>query len=119
MIFKSKRVQKTAGDLAENKALDFLRKQGLKLITRNYRTNYGEIDLIMQDNNTVVFVEVRYRKSSRFGSPVESVDLRKQQKVRATAQQFLSERKIGGRYALRFDVVGIEQQNLQWIENAF
>lgn len=69
------------GDKVELFAENHLKKRGLKLIERNYSSRYGEIDLVMLDGLTLVFVEVRFRANTSFGSGAETVDLRKQQKI--------------------------------------
>ncbi len=73
----SKQKNKTLGNLGENLAADYLIKQGYKIIKRNFRTRYGEIDIIAQDKDTLAFIEVKTRKSSSFGSPEESLTSRK------------------------------------------
>jgi putative endonuclease len=108
------------GQAAEDKALDYLRREGLALVNRNYRCKSGEIDLIMQQNDTLVFVEVRYRQSSHFGSAAESVTTSKQRKLLITANHYLQKNRVDR--PCRFDVVGIGGKNLteiEWIQNAF
>ena len=108
------------GHAAESKALRYLERRGLRLLTRNYRTKSGEIDLIMQQEETLVFIEVRYRQSSKFGSAVESVTPSKQHKLLLTANQFLQQN--GVETPCRFDVVGIsgrDQTEIEWIQDAF
>jgi putative endonuclease len=83
----------------------------------------GEIDLVMEDRETLVFVEVRYRNTLRFGGPIESVDHRKRKKLRATAQYFLqTHRRLADR-PCRFDVVAVVpgegESGIQWVPNAF
>ncbi len=89
-------------------------------MTRNYRSRWGEIDLIMTEDDTLVFVEVRQRSGSGFGTAVESVDRRKQRRITATAASFLQSRPaLAGRQA-RFDVVGIDGDGgIQWVRDAF
>lgn len=110
------------GNRAENLALKHLRKAGLKLIERNFSSRYGEIDLIMQDNDYLVFVEVRYRKNQNFGGALESVDQRKQNKLRLTAQYYLQKNKRTD-YPCRFDILcvagNLMSPQIEWIENAF
>ncbi|WP_018152655.1 YraN family protein [Leeia oryzae] len=108
-----------AGHSAEQLAALYLQQQGLKLLTRNYRCRFGEIDLIMQDGKTLVFVEVRARKSKTFGGAVASVTASKQQKLILTAQSYLS--TLRHLPACRFDVVGFEGQDAppHWIRHAF
>ena len=97
-------------------ALQFLQKNGLKLLARNFHSRFGEIDLIMQDSETIVFIEVRYRHSPRFGTSAESIGYRKQQRLIKTAQFYLLRHPHNK--ACRFDVIAIDQ-SLQWIRNAF
>ena len=108
------------GQAAEEKALDYLQRKGLHLLNRNYRCKNGEIDLIMQQNDTLVFVEVRYRQSSLFGSAAESVTSSKQRKLLLTANHYLQKNRMDS--PCRFDVVGIGGKKLteiEWIQNAF
>jgi putative endonuclease len=107
------------GLLAERLALRFLSKQGLKLIDQNYHCRGGEIDLIMQDGDTLVFVEVRYRKSNAFGSAVETVNYTKQQRIIHTAQHYIQAKQKYS-FNCRFDIVGINDNNqIEWLKDAF
>ena len=102
----------------ERLAADFLSGQGLRLIARNHRCRFGEIDLVMGDGATLVFVEVRYRGSSRYGSPAETVDLHKQRRLAAAAGHYLQVHPSV--LPCRFDVVAIGgQDQIQWFKNAF
>ncbi len=112
------------GNLIEDKAQKHLAQQGLKPVDKNYLCRSGEIDLIMIDNNTLVFVEVRYRKNSKFGSAAESVNWQKQQKLIKTAQHFIQSQKKWQNLPCRFDVVACQNDNTEaldfdWIKNAF
>jgi putative endonuclease len=111
------------GKSAEQTACDHLRRQGLELVEANYRCRHGEIDLIMRDGETTVFVEVRYRRSNRFGSSAESVDSRKQARLLASAAHYLQQHPRAARGACRFDVVALSSHNgrqqLDWITDAF
>lgn len=104
------------GDAGEERAMRHLESRGLSLVARNFRCRGGEIDLVMQDRNTLVFVEVRQRADARFGGAAASVTAGKQRRLVLAAQVFLQ------RYAevppCRFDVVAIEAGNLHWIPNA-
>lgn len=105
-------------------ALDYLRARHLRLITRNFRCRLGEIDLVMLDDECLVFVEVRYRKAGQFASAVESVDARKQRKLALAAAVFLSRKRHYTNYPVRFDVVAIDAVDnatprLEWITDAF
>jgi len=108
------------GALAEQLAVKYLQEQGLRLIAQNYRSRFGEIDLIMQDGVTVVFVEVRMRRNAAFGGAAASIDTRKQQRIISTAQQYLA--GLARVPACRFDAVlldGKAEHNMQWLKNAF
>lgn len=108
------------GKNAEQQARRHLEQRGLKLLETNYRCKLGEIDLIMQDNETLVFIEVRYRKSNAYGSAIESVTTGKQNRLVAAARHYLQANRSNT--PCRFDVVGITGQNaskLEWIKNAF
>lgn len=111
------------GRQAEVAACEYLQARGLTLVERNYLCKRGEIDLIMQDKQTTIFVEVRYRRSDRFGSSAESVDGRKQAKLLATAEHYLQQHPQAAHGACRFDVVALSTQNRQpqidWIVDAF
>jgi putative endonuclease len=100
----------------------FLRKKGYKLVERNYRCAAGELDLVMLDHRVIVFVEVKTRTGIGYGTPLEAVESRKQQKMIYAAQFFISAKKLGQREG-RFDVVGISwagaQPLVEHIENAF
>lgn len=111
------------GDYWENIALKFLRKKGLKKVSRNFDCKIGEIDLIMTEDDTLVFIEVKYRKNRDFVSPEESVTSGKQRKIIKTSQLFLLQNKTYKNRNCRFDVVSVtgEKQNpeINWIKNAF
>jgi putative endonuclease len=118
------------GQLAESACCKYLQQQGMKLLTRNYRGKRGEIDIVMEDNATLVFVEVRYRKNNTFGGALESITAEKQSRVIATAEQYLQqETKVKN---CRIDVVAMSQKpqnkaltssndeyTFEWIKNAF
>jgi len=119
MISKIKHQNDSVGNAAEKAAMTYLKKQGLKLIEKNFRCRFGEIDLVVEDNGTLVFVEVRYRKNDYYGSAIESVTLPKRDKITITAQQYLMKHNIGDDKPIRFDVIGISPTDIQWIKNAF
>jgi putative endonuclease len=106
------------GQSAEARAEAFLQSHGLKQITRNWRCRFGEIDLIMQDGATLVFIEVRLRNRSDFGGAAASVTPAKQKKLLAAARQYLTTLKTLP--ACRFDVVAMAGDGPpEWIKNAF
>lgn len=108
------------GAAAEARARDHLESQGLRFIAANVRYRLGELDLVMQDARTLVFVEVRSRASMRFGGAAASVDARKQAKLRRAASLYLQQH-FGGRDwpVCRFDVVAFEAGEARWIKGAF
>ena len=112
----------SAGALAEERAEVYLQQQGLRSWIKNYRCKTGEIDLIMREGDTLVFVEVRLRTNKFFSSAAESVNYAKQQKLLRTAQRFLQERQLLDKHPCRFDIIAINHQHnggIEWIRNAF
>lgn len=109
------------GWAAEDEACDYLQKQGLRCVTRNFRSKMGEIDLIMRDARYLIFVEVRSRSSAAFGGAIASVTRHKQKKIIKTALYYLSKHKSHAQEVVRFDVITIEGKPpvFQWIQNAF
>lgn len=109
------------GFAAEKEACDYLLAQGLTFVTNNFRSRMGEIDLIMQDGEYLVFVEVRSRISQEYGGALGSVTRSKQQKIMKTALYYLSVTKQHNQRPIRFDVLGIDETPYQmtWIKNAF
>jgi putative endonuclease len=106
------------GQSAEARAESFLKSHGLKLLARNWHCRFGEIDLVMEDGSTLVFVEVRLRSRSNFGGAAASVTPAKQKKLLATARQYLATLK--SLPPCRFDVVALTgNATPEWIKNAF
>lgn len=106
------------GQSAESRAEAFLEAQGLKLVTRNWRCRFGEIDLIMRHGETLVFVEVRMRSRAEFGGALASVTMAKQKRLVAAARQYLGQQK--SLPPCRFDVVAIgAAPQPVWLQNAF
>lgn len=117
--------KRQTGNQAENLVLIHLQGNGLQLIEQNYLTKMGEIDIIMLDKTieTLVFIEVRYRKNNHFGSATDTVDQHKQNKLIRTAQQYLQQHPKYQEYICRFDVIGVESDlkypKINWIKDAF
>lgn len=107
------------GEAAEQAAWKTLRARGWKLVARNYRCPLGEIDLICEDGANLVFVEVRYRGDHRFGLAAETVDARKQAKLARAAKHFLRCHLQHCDRPMRFDVVAIQGEAIEWIPDAF
>lgn len=114
---------KQTGDSAERIAEAFLIRRGLSLVTRNYRCRFGEIDLVMQQGETLVFVEVRLRRNQKgndFGGPAASITPTKQARLIAAAQHYLAGMKHLP--LCRFDAVllnGLHVKDVEWLPNAF
>jgi putative endonuclease len=117
------RYRKDAGDRGEAQALEHLTKAGLTLVQRNYRCTGGEIDLIMLDQQTLVFIEVRFRQNQLFGGALASITSTKQQRIHLAAQRFLQTHREYRCLKARFDAVSLEGDaqvpKLSWIKNAF
>ena len=113
------------GARAEKQALRYLKQQGLRLVTHNFACRQGEVDLIMLEKEALVFIEVRFRASQAFGGSVSSITVRKQQKIRKAAAQFLQHHTSHRHRHCRFDAVTISadddnrQNRLEWIKGAF
>jgi putative endonuclease len=110
------------GQLAEDQACEYLISQGLQIIARNYRCSLGEIDAIVLDKTNLIFVEVRCRKSSQFGSAAETVNYHKQKKLIKTALCYMQH--TSSSLPCRFDVVSVtphlhKPPNIEWIKDAF
>ena len=113
----------------ESRAANFLRAKGLKLLCRNYHSRFDEIDLILSDSGTLVFIEVRYRANGLFGGAVASVTVAKQRRIRLTAAHYLQTHNGLQHCPCRFDVLGVfgeadansqtGAQCFDWIKNAF
>ena len=106
------------GSLAEDKAILFLKNKGYNILYKNFYTMYGEIDIIGEKNDLIVFFEVKYRKSLKNGYPREAVSKTKQQKIKKTALLYISKNNIINK-DFSFDVVEIIDNNIIHIENAF
>ena len=112
-----------SGALWEETAESFLRSHGLKLLQRNFSSRFGEIDLIMEDKETVVFVEVKYRRSNQHGSGADAVTFHKQGRISRTAAWYLVKNPQRAEQFCRFDVISInpqkKDQGINWIRSAF
>lgn len=111
--------KKEMGQLKENNACAFLEARGLKCLAKNYRSPFGEIDMIMQDHDEIVFVEVRSKTDTNYGGPVETIDKNKQNKLLKSATYFLQQKNLIDQAHCRFDVIGYINQHIEWIKDAF
>ena len=111
------------GQSAEEAACQFLLAKGLRLLTRNFRCKVGEIDIIMQDQQEIVFVEVRVRNHPHFADGFDSVDYFKQQKIIKAATYFLCGKNWFDKVNCRFDVISISYAQagpaMDWLKDAF
>jgi putative endonuclease len=111
-------LKQVLGKFAENRAEALLRAAGLAIVARNWRCRQGEIDLIAREGHTLVFVEVRSRTRTDFGSAAESITLAKQRRVIAAARQYLS--RLRELPPCRFDVVTLDGKGEPaWVRSAF
>ena len=111
-----------AGDAAESLAIALIERAGLRVLERNYRVRGGEIDCVALDGDTLVFVEVRFRKNQRFGGAAASIDQRKQQRIIHAAQIYLMKNARQANRACRFDCVvldALDAEASEWIKDAF
>lgn len=115
--------RRKAGAYWERMAEAFLSARGLRTLQRNFSCRLGEIDLVMEDRDTVVFVEVKYRNSSTHGSGADAVTVHKQHRISLTAAFYLALNPARAEQFCRFDVVSIDpdkdEQDINWIRNAF
>lgn len=107
------------GEAAEQFAAEFLQRQGIKITVRNYRCRFGEIDLIAQDGKTLVFIEVKSRRTEDFGGAAASITRDKRDKLLRAARHYLA--RLGNAPPCRFDAVLIrgEPPQIEWLRNAF
>jgi putative endonuclease len=114
-----------SGQAAERLARAHLEQQGMQLVAQNWHCRRGELDLVMLDGSSLVFVEVRYRQHKGWGGALESIDARKRAKLILAAEQFLHSDARWRNYACRFDVVALASGadgkpcTLNWLKNAF
>lgn len=109
----------TIGRKAEQLAFEFLVGLNLRPVARNFHSRGGEIDLIMLDDDCLTFVEVRYRTSASFTRASHTVDHRKQKKIIRTAAMFIAKNRRFAACTMRFDVVAVEGNVIDWIRDAF
>lgn len=110
---------RSLGAQYEQQAAEFLKKQGYLILQKNYRCRLGEIDLIAKDNETLVFVEVKYRKNDKMGYPSQAVTYQKQRTISKVAGEYLMRHSYGLNLPCRFDVVSILGKEITVIKNAF
>ena len=99
--------RKVLGSRGEDLAVRYLKKRGYKVIERNYRCQWGEIDLVARDKETLIFVEIKSRSSPGFGLPQDAVDRFKQEKLIQVAKAYMAEHRLPETIPARFDVVAV------------
>ena len=112
---------KLLGNQGESLAADYLVQRGCTILARNFRMRAAELDLVARDGDTIAFIEVKTRKSTRFGTAAEAVDYRKQQKIIQAARYFLQQRRLEDCFC-RFDVIEVyagEANKIRHIKGAF
>jgi putative endonuclease len=115
---KTKATHLLRGENAEEQAHDYLLKKGLKSVCRNYRCKFGELDLIMMDHHSLVIIEVKFRKTDKYGSALECVTRTKQSRIVAATHHYLSTHPVD--CPIRFDVIAISgDSKIEWVQNAF
>ena len=110
---------RATGTDREKLAAEYLTKHGMKITEHNYRNRNGEIDLIGYHGDYLVFVEVKYRRDLQKGFAAEAVDMRKQRRICRVADHYRYSHGIGERARVRYDVVAIQGDEINWIQNAF
>jgi len=115
-------MKKDKGKIGEDIAVKFLSRKGYKILKRNYRYGHGEIDIIAMDKDVLIFVEVRMKLSDKFGSPEDSITIKKREQLKKIANAFIQMNDVNFSEC-RFDVIGITFKdgkfNINHIENAF
>ncbi len=104
------------GNKYEDKSVETLVKEAYRILERNYQNRFGEIDIIAEKNKELVFIEVKYRKTSKFGYGYEAVDRRKIMKILKLANYYIQSKKYQN-YKIRFDCMSYLGDELDWIKD--
>ncbi len=111
------------GSVGEEIASSFLEANGIEIVRRNYFTDFGEIDIIGIEKKTIIFIEVKLRKSFKYGKPIESISQKKLERIKNSISIFLSDNKLFDNYDCRFDVICLtySKENdtfkVDWLKN--
>lgn len=108
---------KNQGQIAEDKARQYLEQQGLSFVEQNVRYRFGEIDIVMKEGKDWVFVEVKYRSESHYGGAVNALSCAQTQRIRKAASHYIQINRIDA--ICRFDVIAVDPNGIQWIRDAF
>ncbi len=107
------------GAVWEQKAAEYLEARGMKIKERNFRNRQGEIDIIGYHDGYLVFVEVKYRSGNDKGYAAEAVDYRKQRQICKVADYYRYIHRLGENIAVRYDVIAVQGEEIEWLQNAF
>lgn len=113
------RNKREKGSRYEEQAAAFLEERGVRILERNFRCRQGEIDLVGNKDDTLIFFEVKYRKNDVYGSPSEAVDIRKQNKICRAADLYCMKNNLCEDKAVRFDVIAVLGREITWYRDAF
>ncbi len=111
--------QRKVGEEKEQAAAAYLEKCGMRILERNFRCRQGEIDIIGYHEGYLVFVEVKYRKNTSAGTAYDAVGIAKQRKICRVADYYRTLHYLGDQTGIRYDVLAIQGENMEWIQNAF
>ena len=114
----SKKFNNVEGAIGENIAKNYLKASGYRIVTTNFKNKIGEIDIVAYEKDILVFIEVKYRKTTLFGLPREAVDVRKQHKIRLVAMSYINKYRLHEK-ACRFDVLEILDNEVTLIKDCF
>ena len=109
--------RRATGTAYEQITADYLKKQGIYIREMNYRSSFGEIDIIGEDKECIIFIEVKYRKTASYGYPWEAVSDNKRRQICKVARQYCYSKKITKQ--IRYDVISICGETIEWFQNAF
>ena len=106
--------------MQENAAAEYLTARGVRILAHSYRGRRGEIDLVgCDENGTLLFIEVKYRSSAKYGDPSEAVTAEKQETICRVCDEYRREHGIPDTRKQRFDIVAVDMAGIRWIRNAF
>lgn len=111
--------KRRTGTKYEDIACDFLKEQGIEILERNFRSRFGEIDIVAKEGETLLFIEVKYRSGRGSGAPEEAVTPRKMKTIRFVSLHYLMKHECSEDVPVRYDVVAIEGSEIRYIKNAF
>lgn len=109
--------KREVGSFYENKVCDYLISEGIEIIERNFFCKFGEVDIIGREGDTLIFFEVKFRSGDSFGNPLDAIDRRKQKRIIGCAKYYTAY-KYSDMY-IRFDAVGVTDDKIEWVKDAF